>query len=570
VTAQPDAAGVAAFVANAVAGGSVVFETMSTVTIDTGLNSIELHTWGDDHCCLPKGAIRVTLADPDRRLIPGGTSPNLLFKGMLLAFVEVSGPEDDDPPDPTHRQVVRLTKVGPVRTDPLFHGNTGGGTDPLQVVDVEWDPADALQFPLCLNVVRFGGRTGQASVAQGNIVLADHGQTISETLPVPPPPDGPAFRPKLSNGPVTFQGQVVDSTGTQVTFDASTPASAALVVDPRTAQPAIILQSSADCDPTADPVDPWLPLRDLLETGPFSQNFVVETENDGSAELRFGDGQLGAKPLTALHACYRVGLGTLGNIGNDALVHVVTADSAAATALDPIAPSTNLIPATGGTEPEPLDEIRLSAPQAFRVQERAVTAADYSDIALRHPGVQRAVATRRFTGSWYTMFVAVDRLGGLPVDAAFKQDFASFLEPFRLAGLDLEIQGAVLVPLDIMLTVCVRPGFFRFNVKKAILDALSSSDLPDGTRGFFHPDNLTFGQPIFLSQIIAAVLAVPGVGTVETGDGDLRFKRARQVVDPKDAADGVLRMGPLEIAELDNDVNRPENGTLELVMQGGS
>jgi hypothetical protein len=29
-------------------------------------------------------------------------------------------------------------------------------------------------------------------------------------------------------------------------------------------------------------------------------------------------------------------------------------------------------------------------------------------------------------------------------------------------------------------------------------------------------------------------------------------------------------MGPLEIAELDNDVNRPENGTLELVMQGGS
>lgn len=70
-----------------------------------------------------------------------------------------------------------------------------------------------------------------------------------------------------------------------------------------------------------------------------------------------------------------------------------------------------------------------------------MTEADYGVVALRHLGVQRAVATRRFTGSWYTMFVAVDRMGGLAVDDAFKADFAAFLERFRLAGYDLEIQG---------------------------------------------------------------------------------------------------------------------------------
>src|SRR6185436_8922019 len=120
------------------------------------------------------------------------------------------------------------------------------------------------------------------------------------------------------------------------------------------------------------------------------------------------------------------------------------------------------------------------APQAFRVQERAVTEADWGDVARRHPGVQRAVATRRFTGSWYTMFIAVDRLGGRPVDDAFKAELAAFLERFRMAGYDLEIQASIAVPLEIKLTVCVLPGFQRFDVKKALLDALGSRDLPGG------------------------------------------------------------------------------------------
>jgi hypothetical protein len=138
-----------------------------------------------------------------------------------------------------------------------------------------------------------------------------------------------------------------------------------------------------------------------------------------------------------------------------------------------------------------------------------------------------------------------------------------------MAGYDLEIQGAVPVPLEITLTVCVLPGFFRFDVKRALLEALGTRDLPDGRRGFFHPDNFTFGQAVFLSRVIAAALAVPGVGSIDTGADTLVFKRLRHAPTDENAR-GVISIQRLEIAQLDNDPSRPENGRLELVMRGGS
>jgi hypothetical protein len=556
----------------AILAGSHVFETMEPVTTHAAHNEIHFYTWGDDDCCLPKGAVRATLklrksesGSPPEASLPLILDENVdgaIKPGVLLALVEKASPNPGAPADPAHRHVVRLTEVRPSR-DTLF------GVD---VVEIAWAREDALPFPLCLRDLEDGT---PVSVAQGNIVIADHGHSVTEDLPSPTSPPGlQRFLPKLTEGPITFQAQVMDPLRNLVLFDPAAPAASALRGDVRLARPAVILfPIPEDEDPNLPPVrdcvrdlgpdsNHWLPVRDLLESGPFSQEFVVEMENDGTAQLRFGDDELGRKPTETLFACYRIGNGAGGNIGADGLVHIV-APFGGFTAVS------NVVPAVGGENPEPAAEIRLNAPQAFRTQERAVTEADYAEVARRHPGIQRAVATLRFTGSWYTMFVAVDRLGGAPVDDAFKVEFANFLERFRLAGYDLEIQGAVPVPLEIKLTVCVRPGFFRFDVEEALLEAFSNRDLPDGRRGFFHPDSFTFGQPVFLSRVIAAALAVPGVATVDTGADALTFKRLRHAP-TAESLEGVLKMERLEIAQLDNDPSLPENGRLEFVMQGGS
>ena len=71
-------------------------------------------------------------------------------------------------------------------------------------------------------------------------------------------------------------------------------------------------------------------------------------------------------------------------------------------------------------------------------------------------------------------------------------------------------------------------------------------------------------HPVYLSRLYAAALEVQGVETVEVVRFQRRGRPSRQAID-----DGVLPMGRLEIARLDNDPSRQENGLLELMLGGG-
>ena len=132
----------------------------------------------------------------------------------------------------------------------------------------------------------------------------------------------------------------------------------------------------------------------------------------------------------------------------------------------------NPLPAEGGVDPETIAQVRAYAPAAFRTQERAVTEADYAEVTERHPGVQRAMATFRWTGSWHTVFITVDRVGGLPVDDDFEASIRTHVERYRMAGHDLEIDGPRYVSLEIDMHVCVEADYFREDVKGELLDAV--------------------------------------------------------------------------------------------------
>jgi predicted phage baseplate assembly protein len=208
--------------------------------------------------------------------------------------------------------------------------------------------------------------------------------------------------------------------------------------------------------------------------------------------------------------------------------------------------------------------VRQFAPQAFRRQERAVTEADYAEIAERNPDVQQAAGVLRWTGSWYTAFVTVDRTGGRSADPPFRQKMQQYLERYRMAGCDLEVNAPTFVPLQLALDVCVAPGYFQSDVRQAVLQAFSSRDSQNGQRGFFHPDNFTFGQPVYLSQIYRTAMQVAGVNSVDV------TKLQRWGAPPAgEIENGALTPASLEIVQLDNDPNFPENGKIEILMRGG-
>lgn len=544
----------------------------------TAHNEIRFHTWGDAECCLPRGATSATLVDRSPPIAeddsPQGEGdseegePERILElepGDVLVLEEVLGPGTGDPADadPTRRHAVRLTRVEPGLDELLG----------IPVLEVEWAEADALPFALCVSTIGPAPECAlleEVSVARGNMVLADHGRRLDgpedlgsvpvasrngdclrEGLPAEPMAVGGRFRPVLREGTLTFAEPPPEGL----------PAARALAQDPRRALPWIRLTSRGNGD-DPDP-EPWEPRRDLLASEGEDRHYVVEMDDRGRAHLRFGDGELGARPEAgaAFEALYRVGGGPAGNVGADTLTVAVTRQLVTGVEFRP----RNPLPAEGGTAPEPLSRIRLFAPEAFRHQrERAVTAEDYAELAGRHPAVQRAAAELRWNGSWYEARVAVDPLGTTEADPALLTAIEEELERFRRIGHDLAVLPARYVPLDLELEVCVRRGFGRGAVLAALRERFGTGRLADGSPAFFHPDALTFGQGIALSRIVAAAQAVPGVDSAAVKRLERLFEGPNGELEA-----GLLPIGPLEIARLDDDPSFPEHGRLRIHLEGG-
>jgi hypothetical protein len=596
-------------------------------------NLIRFYTWGDHECCLPKGATTATLYDGRAVEIPivaksdyqqesiQQSAPEKsseesvqvkyereleLERGDFLLFEELRGPKTDNPADadPRHRHVVRITDFKRI-VDELCQ---------QPVLEITWAEEDALPFPLCISAVTDPPDCKlikDISIARGNIILVDHGRRVrDEDLDCVPVEETRAececgrlsdvsyipgrFRPRLERGPLAFS---------QPQPKKDTPATEQLRQDPRRAIPWIQLASFADpdcppeelqvaapepeedeCDddkaaddpiqetdqeaepePKPLPVIAWEARPDLLSSGPGDAHFVAEVDNESRAHLRFGDGELGDQPEAGARfvATYRVGGGPAGNVGAETISHLVYRRFKQ----DGIRSVRNPLPAAGGTGPEPMEDVKLFAPHAFRCQlERAITADDYAQIVMRQYSaqVQQAAAALRWTGSWHEVLVAIDAKGGAEPDQELLDEIRGYLYPYRRVGHDLMVEPAHQVPLDIELEVCVLPDYLAGHVKAALLAVFSNRTLPDGRLGFFHPDKLTFGQGIYLSQLVAEAQAVLGVENVQVNKLERLFEGPNGEI-----KEGVLSLGPLEVARLDNDPIFPENGQLTLIMRGG-
>lgn len=560
-------------------------------------NMLRFHSWGGRQCCLHAGATSATLLGrlaqaslppepekpaPRKRVAkglaedvaPGEPPPDdpeddgeglkiRLAPGDFLIFEERVSPTTGETADadPRHRQAVRLTEVRQSRDELLA----------LDVIEIAWAAPDALAFDLCLSAV--GGAPDcrlieDVSVARGNVVLVDHGRTQPpedlgqvpavttdqccecEGEPTVPTVRAGRYSPELADAPLTFAAPYA---GTEA-------ARTALAPDADAAAPAVQLQSSDGGG--------WTPRYDLLDSSPEDRAFVVEMEEDRRAKLRFGDGELGAAlpPGAGFTATYRIGSGPAGNVGAGAIALLLHRESVLA---QDIARVSNPIAATGGTAPEPIAEARLNAPYAFRAEpaglKRAITPEDYARIAERDTRLQRASARFSWSGSWYEAAVSLDiRARQTTWRDAILADGQMRLEQVRRIGHELDVRLAQQVPVDLALKICVAPDHLRGHVRAALLDAFSSRVLPGGGLGLFHPDRLTFGAPLYLSAIVAAAQSVAGVVSVQV----TRLKRQFAPVN-REIENGLLPIGPFEIARLDNDPNHPDGGKLELLLEGG-
>ena len=238
------------------AGSFTAFEAVSTTQLHAGHESISIYTWGDSECCLPRGATSATLTDQWVGAAAGKARKLQLQVGGYLFFEEVMGPKTGQAGDRdvSHRCAVRLTVVDP-DVDPL----TG-----TPIVNIGWSKDDALPFPLCLSSIGPAPACAlltDVSIARGNVVLVDHGLSVSETLPAisivesAPTCEGQnepgevtsfpgPFRPSLSQPGLTFRQPP----------PAGAPVAQLFLQDPQQAIPLIALSNN------------WNPSQDLIES----------------------------------------------------------------------------------------------------------------------------------------------------------------------------------------------------------------------------------------------------------------------------------------------------------------
>jgi len=220
-----------------------------------------------------------------------------------------------------------------------------------------------------------------------------------------------------------------------------------------------------------------------------------------------------------------------------------------------------VVPGAGGREAESADAIRHNIPVQLKKAplKRAVSLEDYAEVAGQVEGVDRAYAMN-LGGVFNTVAIVVDPQGRAGLSEALERAVWSRIDATRMAGREHIVLEPTYVPLEVELVVCAAPGVVRADLRAEVLRALRPG--PGPKQGWFHPDRISFSEPMEIGDLLAFVQGIEGVHAVKV----LRFRRLLVTADPA-VVPSIVPSGA-QVLRLDADADLPENGTLVVRVVG--
>lgn len=539
---------------NKIEPGSEVFMSREDQYVHHLLNRMGLYTWSDSVPSLAAGSVSADLRISDgnetdakgvEAFIRNGAITHLLIREELNpATGKAAGV------DPGKRQVLQLL---PGEAGAAAMEDPAAPAGHQWFVRVCWRETDKLKHNYCFTVdcPPPAGIEENISFFNGNLVRVYHG--MPHTVVFKDPSE------VLATGEYHYERTEKEKWGTICPLPREYGPLAYKNTAPGGETPP---ESTLALEVVDGSPDSWEEVVTLVHSGTFGErgdHFVVETDEAGSSLIRFGNGTVGKKlpDKAEVHCRYQVGNGPGGNIGTDKLTYYDRAVFPGVTAV------WNPLDVLDGRSAEPAAEIIRRVPEAFRARQlRAVTTADYEDRAEELAEVSRAAARYLRTGSWRTVRVTIDPAGTTEVSPQLKEKVARHLEAVRLIGEDIEIRPPRWVPLKIEVYVCARPRYWPEDLKYVLDREFSEGYLPDGRKGFFHPDNWTFGQSLHTSQVFGRVQAVEGVDHIIRID-------LKRFGDPGSASQESIHVKPNEIIRVRNNPDHMEEGSVTFFVEGG-
>ncbi|HEY0614354.1 MAG TPA: putative baseplate assembly protein, partial [Candidatus Elarobacter sp.] len=306
----------------------------------------------------------------------------------------------------------------------------------------------------------------------GNVVDATHGQSTGEVLG-----NGDATRAfqsfTLSQSPLTY-------------LSAPTPSGIASTLAVRVNE---LLRHELD---------------DVGRAGPNDRIYVTREDDAQKTSVTFGDGKHGARLPTGtgnVKASYRYGLGEAGNVAAGQISQLATHPLGAQSVVNPL-------PASGGADPDRIDQARANAPLAVKALDRLVSVRDYADFTRTYAGIGKATASRISDGRRQLVHVTVAGAGDIAIDPSsdlYRNLLASlraFGDPFQ----PVRVDPRRLRLLVMSAALGLQPDYAWEDVAPAVRAALLAR---------FAFDARELGQSAFLSEAVRTAQDVAGVSYVD-------------------------------------------------------
>jgi hypothetical protein len=247
----------------------------------------------------------------------------------------------------------------------------------------------------------------------------------------------------------------------------------------------------------------WNEERDLSEAGPRDRDYIVRIDDSEVATVTFGSGFNGARLPTGsanVKAVYRYGIGSVGNVDAGQISQLATHPLGLQAVINPLA-------ASGGADPDSMDQARGNVPIAVMALDRLVSVKDYADFARAYAGIAKASSVRLTDGRRQLVHVTIAGVEDIPIDVSsdLYTSLVSSLELYGDPSFPIQVVMRAVKLLVISAAVSILPDYDWETVEPLIRAAVLA---------LFAFDARGLGQPAFLSEAISAMQNVEGVSYV--------------------------------------------------------